>query len=232
MSARAFRITPFPFADYFPVQRTLKPEILDSLAPDDPAARHNRRDLRIINGLMGNLHWFQRVLPSLTQPGDRLLEIGAGTGELQAVLSPRFPQLEALDLWPAPPGWSHPARWHQGDLGTFDRWRDYEVILGNMIFHQFDAPTLRALGTRIAAHARIVVACEPARHRIWQGLFAALCPLIGANHVSRHDGHVSIAAGFVGDELPDLLGLDPRMWEWQVATSCLGAYRLIARKRT
>ena len=33
----------------------------------------------------------------------------------------------------------------------------------------------------------------------------ANAPLLGANHVSLHDAHVSIAAGFLGDELPRAL---------------------------
>ena len=48
--------------------RQLEPEILDSLRPEDPEAHGNRRDLRIINGLMGNpvqqssrLHQMQRT---------------------------------------------------------------------------------------------------------------------------------------------------------------------------
>lgn len=213
------------------MQRILKPEILDSLSPDDPAAQHNRRDLRIINRIMGNPRWFQHILPSLTRPGERVLEIGAGLGELHRLLTPDVSKLDALDLWPAPADWPRTSRWHQADLNRFDRWEDYPVVFGNMIFHQFDSLALQTLGARITTHARVLVACEPARHPLWQGLFALLCPLIGANHVSRHDGHVSIGAGFVRDELPVLLGLDPALWEWQARTNWLGAYRLIARKR-
>jgi len=187
--------------------------------------------LRIINRVMGNQRWFRRTLPSLVQPGERILEIGAGTGELQVALAPRLPALDALDLWPAPSDWPPSRRWHQTDLRTFDRWREYPVIIGNLIFHQFDAVMLRTVGAKLAAHARMVVACEPARHRLWQGLYAALCPLIGANYVSRHDGHVSIAAGFVGDELPVLLGLDPVVWRWRTTVTPLGAYHLVAEKR-
>jgi hypothetical protein len=54
--------------------------------------------------------------------------------------------------------------------------------------------------------------------------------LLGINYVTREDIHTSIRAGFRGDELPELLGLDPT--EWQVHTSCtpLGAYRMIAQR--
>jgi hypothetical protein len=55
--------------------------------------------------------------------------------------------------------------------------------------------------------------------------------VLGANHVTRHDGPVSIAAGFVGEELPAALGLAPDQWVWSCRTSWLGAYRMIAVRR-
>jgi 2-polyprenyl-3-methyl-5-hydroxy-6-metoxy-1,4-benzoquinol methylase len=214
------------------VQRALKPEILDSLSPDDPAALHNRRDLRHINRVMRNHEWIVETLPPLLRPDDRVLEIGAGTGELAQKLAARIDPVDGLDLWPRPPDWPDGARWHQTDVCRFEHWNDYDVVIGSLIFHQFDDATLRTLGSRIAPHARVIVASEPARGRWWQWLFALLCPLIGANYVSRHDGHVSIAAGFRGDELARLLGLDPATWSWSVALTGCGAYRFVATKRT
>jgi hypothetical protein len=52
-----------------------------------------------------------------------------------------------------------------------------------------------------------------------------------ANHVSRHDGHVSIAAGFIDNELPHQLGLPAARWTWQVHTTFFGAYRVVAHRR-
>jgi hypothetical protein len=84
------------------------------------------------------------------------------------------------------------------------------------------------VGRRIQKRAQLILACEPARHRQSQRMFRLFAPLIGANHVSRHDAHVSIAAGFLGEELPRLLGLDPERWTWRCGTAFLGAYHLIA----
>jgi hypothetical protein len=55
--------------------------------------------------------------------------------------------------------------------------------------------------------------------------------LIGANHVTLHDAHVSIAAGFRGTELPRALGLDNKIWTWRHTTTIRGAYRLIAQRK-
>lgn len=215
------------------MKRQLTPEILDSLPPDDPAARRSRRDLRVFNAVLGNARWFRRTLPSLVRPGERVLEIGAGTGELGASLARAGLAVDGLDRAPRPSkaAWPANARWHQADALAFDGWRDYEVVIGNLIFHHFDADELRTLGGRMAMHARVIVAGELTRRQISQKLFAALCVFIRADDVSRHDGRVSIEAGFLGDELPLLLGLDPSVWRWQVRTTIFGTYQLVAERR-
>jgi hypothetical protein len=211
--------------------RTLHPEILDSLPPSAPAALHSRRDLERINAVMRNRAWLQRAVPRALRPDERALEIGAGTGELSRALHTRGIQCDGLDLWPPPPGWPATQAWHQASVFEFDAWRNYDAVIGNLIFHQFTDEQLGQLGKAIRDSARAIVACEPARYRAFQLLFRALCPLIGANHVTRHDGHVSIGAGFRGDELPALLGLSPSEWNWETQTTALGAYRLIATRK-
>lgn len=211
--------------------RILQAELLDSLPPDHPDALHNRRDLRLTNALMGNPRWFVRSLPSLLQTDDRVLEIGAGTGELGLRLNRRHIPTAGLDLWPRPPAWPESRAWHQTDLRTFSEWERYPVIIGNLIFHQFSDEELLALGTRLQSHARVIVACEPARRRVFQAAYKIFGPPLGANHVSLHDAHVSIAAGFLANELPHRLGLDSSQWDCYCTTTLLGAYRMIARRR-
>jgi hypothetical protein len=211
--------------------RMLQPELLDALPSDHPAALHSRRDLRLVNRAMGNLRWFTRTLPPLLHAHEPVLELGAGTGELGVALQPYGIHLDGLDRSPRPVAWLPARAWHQTDLVTFPDYAAYPVVIGNLIFHHFSAPELAALGVKLRAHARLIVACEPARRRIFQILFATFAPLLGANYVTRHDAHVSIAAGFCGDELPRALGLDSTLWECRVTTSFLGAYRLVARRR-
>jgi hypothetical protein len=208
----------------------LTPEILDSLPPEDCGARHSRRDLRIFNAVLGGTRWIRRMVPALLHPGEHMREIGAGTGELGATLSRQGVMSEGLDRGPRPVAWPAMTRRHQTDVMAFDGWKDYEVVIGNLIFHHFDAETLRTLGGRMAEHARVIVTCEPTRRRIFQRLFAMLCVLAGANHVSRHDGRMSIEAGFLGDELPGLLGLAPAIWGWKVATTLRGTYQMVAQR--
>ena len=211
--------------------RAVQAELLDLLPPDHPAARHSRRDLRLTNRIMGNHRWLVSALLRHVQPGERVLEVGAGTGELALSLARLGLPVDGLDRCPAPEGWAGHARWHRTDLRSFAGWRDYAVVCGNLIFHQFSGDELFDLGTKISQHARLLVACEPARWRRSQWLFGFLAPVLGANHVTRHDGRLSIAAGFLGDELPQQLGLDPTRWAWRRTTNRLGAYQLVAWRR-
>ncbi len=213
------------------MQRTLEPELLDSLPHDHPDALHNRRDLRLTNAIVGNHRWFVRTLPRLLRTGEVTLELGAGTGELGRRLAATGVTLDGLDLWARPSDWPPQRAWHRADLCAFDGFADYRAVIGNLIFHQFSTADLARLGENLRRHARVVVACEPARRRISQLLYRGLGPLFGANHVSLHDAHVSIAAGFRADELPRALGLTAPEWETRCQTTVLGVYRMIAVRR-
>ena len=211
--------------------RTLQPELLDSLPPDHPDARHSRRDLRLINSVMGNHRWLARTLPPLLRPGERALELGAGTGELGRRLAARGAAVDGLDFAPRPPDWPAARAWHVGDLRDFDGYGRYAAVIANLLLHHLTEAELAELGAKLARTARIIVASEPARSRRSQWLFAAIAPWFRANRVTLHDAHVSIAAGFAGDELPRALGLAPEAWECRCTTTALGAYRMVALRR-
>lgn len=214
------------------MQRLLQPELLDSLPTDHPAALHNRRDLRLTNQIAGNHRWLARTLAPRLQTGELALELGAGTGELGLRLHAAGMAVDGLDLWPRPVSWPAARAWHVADLRTFDGFEGYAAVCGNLIFHQFSDRDLAALGARLGPAVRVILACEPARRRLSQWLYRAIGPLLGANYVSLHDAHVSIAAGFRGHELARALGLDEAKWEVRQSTTWLGVYQLIAVRRS
>ena len=208
--------------------RQLQSELLDTLPPDHPDALHSRRDLRLINLVMGNHRWMVRTVGGLLRDDECVLEIGAGTGELAQRLAASGHRVAGLDLAPQPTGWPGEREWHHANLLTFASYARFEAVIGNLIFHHFSPTELTALGRTLGKSVRVIVACEPARQEISQRLFALIAPLFRANHVTRHDARVSIAAGFRGDELPHALGLDPAAWNWRCHTTVLGAYRMVA----
>ena len=210
------------------MNRVCLPELLDSLPPDHPDALHNRRDLRIINALMRNRAWFERTLRPLVREGECALELGAGTGELARSLGARGIPVDGLDLWPRPADWPAQRAWHQADLREFGGYSAYPVVIANLILHQFTDAELGLLGSKLRLGARVIVASEPERRRSSQIAFAAFAPLLGANHVTLHDGNVSVGAGFRGDELARVLGLDDGTWRYTCATTTLGANRTVA----
>lgn len=210
------------------MERVVQPELLDSLSPDHPDAVHNRRDLRLTNRLLGSHRWLARVLPPLVQPGETVLELGAGTGELGLRLAHMGLAVDGLDLWPRPAAWPRDRAWHREDLQAFSGYDACPVVIGNLILHQFSDAELGALGEKLRASARVIVACEPVRRRVSQVLYRVLARALGANAMSLHDAHVSIAAGFRGAELPRALGLQSGAWDVRCETTLLGMYHLVA----
>lgn len=204
------------------ISRVVRPELLDSLDPSDPSARRSRSDLRVINAMMGNFAWAERVLAPFVTSGTRLVEIGAGEGNLLRRLAKSFPQtdLAGLDLVPRPPDLTPAVAWRQGDLFQS---LSGDVAVGVMIVHHFSDERLKDLGG-LFQNFRVICLCEPWRHTLAHLWGHCLLPFVGP--VTRHDMLVSIDAGFVKGELPRLLGLSG--WHLQETIDWRGSYRLVA----
>ncbi len=204
-------------------ERVVRPEILDGLSADDPAARRSRRDLRLINAAMGNFRWVERQVGRLP-PGASVVEIGAGEGILSERLVGKFPgkKLTAVDLAQAPPGLTG-VDWKQGDVFQILPEVSADMVVGVMIVHHFSDAQLAELG-RGLARFRTLCFCEPWRAvlpQVWGGL---LWPLVG--RVTRHDMPVSVRAGFRPGELAWLLGLEK--WRIEESVDWRGSLRLVA----
>src|SRR5690625_4907727 len=174
------------------MQRIVQPEILDSLHPNDPDAIASRRDLRLINKIMGNEKWIAKKLFSSLKPNDRILEIGAGSGDLGRFLQKKSSQKPldycGLDLAPRPADLPADWQWFQDDLTKFNRFGDFTILLANLILHHFENDDLAELGKKIGhSDLRLIVACEPARFPLHRWQLHLLRPF-KLNRVTLHDG--------------------------------------------
>lgn len=201
------------------VKRQVVPEILDSLAGDDPGALRSRRDLRLINFLMGNERWILKQNYS-----GEVIELGAGEGQLTRKIAARG-QVVGLDFQERPDGLDVP--WLAGDLFQILPEVEGETIVANLVLHHFRDNQLAQLG-KLIRERRSLIAVEPWRSRISLAEGYALWPLI--NHITKHDMMVSIRAGFRNGELRKLLDLGDE-WEWKEEVSLLGGLRVLAWRR-
>ncbi len=201
------------------MKREVKPELLDSLPGDDPAAVRSRRDLRLINFLMGNERWIMRQLDE-----GGIIELGAGSGYLTAQMA-SLGKVTGLDFQEKPAALDVP--WLAGDLFETFSQAQGDTVVANLILHHFEEKDLARLGQLMKTRRRLV-AVEPWRcsSSLLEGKL--LWPFI--NEVTRHDMMVSIRAGFQKGELPELMNLGDG-WEWREEVSLLGGLRVLAWRR-
>jgi len=212
------------------MNRVIIPEILDSLNPCDPRAMRSRRDLRWIDLYLGNSRWIVRQVKNQSPVPARVIEIGAGEGDLCRKIQSVLPSsmVTGLDLIQRPANLPEVIQWMIGDFFQTLKKTDAEICIGSLILHHFTEASLRDLGVRLQAF-RSVAFCEPLR----SSLPLALSKLSSAmmSEVTRHDMPASILAGFRQGELPVLLGLDSKKWHIRESSHWRGALRLIASRR-
>lgn len=216
------------------MERVVKPELLDQLPACNIDAISSRQDLLKINRLMGNFAWIRRtLLRQSIPPNSNVVELGAGDGALAMQLIPRLPNngYIAIDKAPRPKDWPDHAQWLRQDILREDSFQGATYLIANLILHHFENDALELIGRQINDSAlQTLIISEPLRRRFHK-LQLRSGKLIGFNHVTLHDGAVSIDAGFRGNELANLLQLDPTTWSVQIKQTWMGAYRLFARRK-
>jgi hypothetical protein len=209
------------------MQRVVEPEIIDQLPPDHPDVTRSRRDLRVINFLMGNERWLARriaALPAAREKG--VIEIGAGEGTLLERLAHRHPgiPLTGCDLAPRPAGLTEAIRWDRRDV--FESLADAGggILAANLFLHHFEDDALERFRPHLE---RFDAICINEPFRTQQTLLDARFMLPFVGRATKHDMIVSIRAGFVPGELPERLGLG-REWTVHEETSWRGGLRMLA----
>lgn len=209
-------------------QRKLTPEILDDLPALDPAAIRSRRDLALVNAIMGNYHWLAAQMAG----AGHWLELGAGAGSLARHFSSHTAiKVTGVDFAPRPESWPVDWNWHQGDLFEFLRnpsSAEPTGIAACLFLHHFTNQQIGEIGKLIPESVCHLAFTEPARYtaHIIQGYTGF--PLF--NHVTRHDMIVSIEAGFRKNELAEALKLNQKDWKWNQTRTFWGGYRFSAQR--
>lgn len=201
--------------------RQVLPELLDHLPADDPEAIRSRRDLRVINFLMGNERWIVRQARLLAPAS--ITELGAGEGILSGKLA-AIALVEGYDLAPRPTSLDPRVTWHQGDLFATTPVSG-DLLVANLFLHHFEGESMKGLA-RWCAGFQSLCFVEPLRTPGALRLGAGMLPFV--NRITRHDMPVSIRAGFLPGELPQLLELDPGKWHVREQTTWRGGIRVVA----
>lgn len=217
------------------LERRVDPEWLDELPADDARAVRSRRDLRMVNGLMGHGRIIRGALRDAASANEvRVAELGAGDGTLLLDILPQraagYARLVFVDRQPVVTGETirrYGARGWRATIDTADvfEWLAaqttvFDVIVANLFLHHFEARELTELLTLSARCTKTFIACEPRRARIALA-GSRMLGLIGCNDVTRHDACVSVRAGFVARELSTLW---PRSAEWSLEERRAGLF--------
>lgn len=218
------------------MQRQVETEWLDTLPPRDRRAIQSRSDIRRVNRLMGNVEVVERLLSSAKGPG-RIVDLGAGDGtfllRLARRLSPRWNRTRAvlvdrhelvsattregfLELgWAVETVQADAFDWLAGQRSGAE-----SVFVTNLFLHHFGEEQLRSLFQAASARCRMFAACEP-RRKATALAASRLLGLIGCNAVTRHDGPISVRAGFTASELSSLW---PQSLNWKLHEGAAGLF--------
>jgi SAM-dependent methyltransferase len=229
--------------------RALQSELVDDLPADHPGAIQTRRDLRLINTLMGHTGILTRSLRKMfpRQTPTRILEIGAGDGELLLRIARRlskkwhdidvvFVDLQNLlrdeikadfaDLsWGVRSVEADIFKWLNDTAGE-----KKDLILSNLVMHHFTEAELSTLFAAAAARCDAFIALEPRRSG-WPLFWTRRLSLIGCGPATCHDAPISVIAGFTGRELSALWPQDGA-WHLTERRAGLFSHLFIAQRKS
>jgi Methyltransferase domain len=228
--------------------RIVEPELLDSLAPDDPRALKLRRDLKRANTLMMHPLIMARTLHKHWR-GDSprvLVDLGSGDGTFVLRVAQRLARhwrnvhvilLDARGIVSdetragfAALSWSvEPVRAHVQDFFSQMRTEPVDIVSANLFLHQLQDQDLANLLAQTAPKTKLFAACELRRTKLVREL-GRMQWLIGAGDVICYDGVVSVRASFLGQEISALW---PKQDGWDLSEYAVGpmTHVFTARRR-
>lgn len=224
------------------IDRRLEPEWLDELPGDDPRAVRSRRDLRLVNRIMGHAGIIEAALRAVAvNATPRIAELGAGDGTLlvRVAAKMKWPGGADIVLVDRQPVVSADTGERYRKLGcrvaidgadVFEWLQEggvrFDAMVANLFLHHFEGEQLALLLRLAAARTDAFIACEPRRARMPLA-GSHMLGLIGCNDVTRHDAVLSVRAGFTGRELSDAWPGDG--WTLEEGKAGLFSHLFVAR---
>jgi 2-polyprenyl-3-methyl-5-hydroxy-6-metoxy-1,4-benzoquinol methylase len=197
-----------------------------------------------MNRIMGHAGAILRALRAhLRVPSPRIAELGAGDGTLLLRVARRArwqggADIVLVDRQPVVSA-DTAQRYRAIDCrvsvdaaDVFD-WlsresKRFDAIVANLFLHHFDDVQLSRLLRAIARQTRCFIACEPRRSRA--GLAGvSLMPFIRVSEVTRHDGRISVLAGFRNGEISAFW---PRDGAWAITERSVAPFTHLFVART
>lgn len=225
---------------FSPLPRQVEPEILDALPPLDAGAKQSRKDLILINQIMGHASLLRDALSQVMKKHGpiHIAEMGAGDGSLARNIFKTFGQISAgstlhfIDHAKTLANEAREALERQGwqVVEHVQDIRDWvhessdplDACYANLFLHHFDDASLKPLVHSLTRRTRHFVCCEPRRHRL--GLLgAAGLRLLGCNDVTLHDARISVKAGFLAKELSTLWNSEAEE-TWELSEGSSGCF--------
>ena len=199
-------------------RRCLGPDLLDQLPADDPRAVRSRRDIKIINTIMGQPGIMAHTLLRHCPHNPRLLmDLGSGDGtfmlRVARRLASRWQRVHVILLdrvgivseetrrgfkalgWEVETVADDVFAYLQRQRSTL-----VDVITANLFIHHFPSAELTRLLALVAASTRTFVACEP-RRGLLPSLGSRMLWAVGCSPVSVQDSIVGVRAGFRDNEI-------------------------------
>jgi hypothetical protein len=230
------------------MKRSVEPEWLDELPPNDPRAVASRLDLRRLNRIMGHAGTLCQLLHARANSSTpkRIVELGSGDGtlmlELARRLAPDWKHVEVV-LLDGKDAVNDETRCGIESLGwnieivaadVFEFLKKpanppADVMLANLFLHHFSETQLKTLFHLAAERTKLFAACEP-RRAVVPLTFSRLVAFIGCNAVTRRDAPLSVRAGFAGRELSALWPADAR-WHLRERSAHFFTHAFLAESR-
>lgn len=185
------------------VARVIEPEILDLASPADAAA--NLADIVRINRWFGGYRVIRQSFRRI-QPPERfsVLDVGAASGDNGREIRAAFPgarvtsldlQLRNLNLADAPRVVADAFALPFGPAS-------FDYVFCSLFLHHFEDAAVAELLRAFARLARRgVVVTDLERHALAAGFLPATRLLFGWQHITLHDGPISVRAAFTAAEL-------------------------------